>query len=121
MYVFRTHRARSRGRSPGVKMTDSNARSSEGLSAIMHYLSSSAVTLPRGVPWRERTSKQRLRTIVQATIQSGLLVAALWDLRRRPADQIRGSKRVWALVSCANFLGLGPIAYFLIGRRRRPR
>jgi hypothetical protein len=121
MHVFQSHRARARGRSRGVDMTDSSAASSAGLSAIMHFLSSPAVTLSRRVPWQDRTSKQRLRTILQATIQMGLLVAALWDLRRRPADQIRGSKRVWALVSCANFLGLGPIAYFLIGRRRTPR
>lgn len=76
--------------------------------------------LPRGVSWRERTSRQRLRIILQAGIQLGLLVAALYDLRKRPADQIRGPKRIWALVCGVNYLGLGPIAYFLIGRRRRP-
>ena len=51
----------------------------------------------------------------------GLLVAALYDLRKRPADQIWGPKRIWALVCAMNYLGLGPIAYFLIGRRRTPR
>ena len=76
--------------------------------------------LPRGVSWRERTSRQRLRIILQAGIQLGLLVAALYDLRKRPADQIRGPKRIWALVCGVNYLGLGPIAYFLIGRRRGP-
>ena len=76
--------------------------------------------LPRGVSWRERTSRQRLRIILQAGIQLGLLVAALYDLRKRPADQIRGPKRIWALICGVNYLGLGPIAYFLIGRRRRP-
>lgn len=103
-------------------MTDPDAGSAAGLSAVMQFLSSSpAVILPPGVPWRERTNKQRLRMMVQAAFQLGLLVAALWDLRKRPADQIRGSKRVWALVSGVNFLGLGPIAYFLFGRRRTPR
>ena len=34
MYVFRTHRARSRGRSPGVKMTDSNAGSSGSIGNV---------------------------------------------------------------------------------------
>ncbi len=84
-------------------------------------LSSLAMSLPRGVPWRERTTKQRLRMILQAGIQLGLLVVALYDLRRRPADQVRGPKRIWALVCGMNYLGLGPIAYFLIGRRRTPR
>ena len=51
----------------------------------------------------------------------GLLVVALYDLRRRPADQVRGPKRIWALVCGVNYLGLGPIAYFLFGRRRTPR
>ena len=76
--------------------------------------------LPRGVSWRERTSRQRLRIILQAGIQLGLLVAALYDLRKRPADQIRGPKRIWTLVCGVNYLGLGQIAYFLIGRRRTP-
>jgi hypothetical protein len=77
--------------------------------------------LPRGVSWRDRTSAQRLRIILQAGIQLGLLVAAEYDLRKRPADQVRGPKRVWALICGINYLGLGPIAYFLIGRRRTPR
>jgi hypothetical protein len=79
------------------------------------------MSLPSGVPWRERTTKQRLRIILQAGIQLGLLVVALYDLRKRPADQVRGPKRIWALVCGVNYLGLGPIAYFLIGRRRTPR
>ena len=41
---------------------------------------------------------------------------ALLDLRRRADAELNGSKRVWALVSFVNFLG--PIAYFLAGRRR---
>jgi hypothetical protein len=79
------------------------------------------MSLPRGMPWRERTTKQRLRIILQAGIQLGFLVVALYDLRKRPADQVRGPKRIWALVCGVNYLGLGPIAYFLIGRRRTPR
>jgi len=82
---------------------------------------SAAMSLPSGVPWRERTTKQRLGIILQAGIQLGLLVVALYDLRKRPADQVRGPKRIWALVCGVNYLGLGPIAYFLIGRRRTPR
>ena len=82
---------------------------------------SAAMSLPSGVPWRERTTKQRLRIILQAGIQLGLLVVALYDLRKRPANQVRGPKRIWALVCGVNYLGLGPIAYFLIGRRRTPR
>ena len=77
--------------------------------------------LPRGVPWRQRPLEQQLRIIFQAGIQLGLMVAAEYDLRKRPAEQIRGPKRIWAMVCGINYLGLGPIAYFLIGRRRTPR
>ncbi len=49
-----------------------------------------AMSLPRRLPWRERTTEQRLRMILQAGIQLGLLVVALYDLRKRPADQVRG-------------------------------
>jgi hypothetical protein len=45
------------------------------------------------------------------------LLAAAWaDLRRRPAEQIRGGKGRWAIISMVNTVG--PIAYFLAGRRR---
>jgi hypothetical protein len=84
-------------------------------------LPSPTVSLPRGVPWRDRTTKQRVRIILQAGIQLGLLVVALYDLRSRSADQVRGPKRIWALVCGVNYLGLGPIAYFLFGRRRTQR
>jgi hypothetical protein len=46
-----------------------------------------------------------------------LLVAALtWrDIRRRPPEQIRGSKTVWRIASGANTLG--SVAYWLFGRK----
>jgi len=49
-------------------------------------------------------------------VRLGLLVAALVDIYRRPATQIRGRKRLWVAVSFVNFVG--PISYFLFGRRR---
>jgi hypothetical protein len=49
-------------------------------------------------------------------VQVGLLVAALTDLRRRSAAQLRGSKSMWKMLSCVNFLG--PLAYFAFGRKR---
>ena len=57
--------------------------------------------------------------MVRGALQLGLLAAALNDLRRRPASQIRGPKPLWVAISFANYLGVGPIAYFLLGRRRR--
>jgi hypothetical protein len=46
-----------------------------------------------------------------------LMVAALIDLRRRPAEQINGSKRLWAFLVSLIYL-IGPISYFVIGRKK---
>jgi hypothetical protein len=46
-----------------------------------------------------------------------VVVALVWrDLRNRPADQVRGSKRVWRAASVVNTLG--SVAYVLFGRRQ---
>ncbi len=45
-----------------------------------------------------------------------LQLAALIDLRRRPASEVRGSKPAWAAASFVNTIG--PLAYFAFGRKR---
>ena len=82
------------------------------------FLDSWGVALRRRTPWRELSRRQRQAMIVRGAVQLGLLSAALNDLRRRPADQIRGPKPLWAVISLINYLGLGPVAYFLVGRRK---
>jgi hypothetical protein len=84
----------------------------------MRRLSSAGLVLPRGTGWHELTRRQLAGAITRGTIQLGLLAAALRDLRRRPADAVRGPKAVWVAVSGVNYLGLGPLAYFAFGRRR---
>ena len=81
-------------------------------------LDSWGVALRHRTPWRELTPRQRQAMMVRGALQLGLLSAALNDLRRRPASQIRGPKALWAVISFANYLGAGPIAYFLLGRRQ---
>jgi hypothetical protein len=81
-------------------------------------LDSWGVALRHRTPWRELTTRQRQAMMVRGALQLGLLAAALNDLRSRPASQIRGPKPLWAAISFANYLGVGPIAYFLLGRRR---
>lgn len=66
--------------------------------------------------WSDLSTEQRAGIVGAGVVQMGLLVAALLDLRRRPADEINGSKAVWAAVSFVNFVG--PLAYFLLGRKR---
>jgi len=68
--------------------------------------------------WSELSERSR-RLIVAAAVAEGVLkAAALVDLARRPADQIRGSKRAWATaVALVNSLGGVPLAYLVFGRR----
>ena len=66
--------------------------------------------------WSELSSRQRALVALGGALQVSLLLAALNDLRRRPADQINGSKRRWVAISFVNFVG--PIAYFALGRKR---
>lgn len=66
--------------------------------------------------WGEMNATRRAGVIVSAIVQMTLLAAALWDLRQRPAEMVRGDKRLWVGISFINFVG--PIAYFLIGRKR---
>lgn len=56
--------------------------------------------------------------IAAAAAEAGLKAAALLDMRRRPASQIRGPKRAWAWAMVVNSAGLIPISYFVVGIRR---
>jgi len=90
-------------------------------SAVMRWLSSAALVLPRRSRWSELTAHQRAALITRGVVQFGLLAAALRDLRNRPADRIRGPKALWVAVSGVNYLGLGPLVYFGFGRRGSAR
>jgi hypothetical protein len=67
--------------------------------------------------WSELSSRQRSAIGGAGVLQLGLTLAALIDIRRRPARRIRGGKGVWIAASFVNFVG--PIAYFAFGRRRQ--
>ena len=66
--------------------------------------------------WKDLSPGRKAAIAVTATAQLGLAGAAWCDLARRPADQVRGPKWRWALVIGVNWIG--PIAYFVRGRRR---
>jgi len=71
---------------------------------------------PRTRSWNDLTAVQKRGLTMLSIVQVALLVAALLDIRRRPATQIKGSKRAWAFASFINFIG--PVAYFTFGRKR---
>jgi bacteriorhodopsin len=65
--------------------------------------------------WSELSTRQRSSIMVAGVLQVLLAAAALLDLRRRPSDQVKGSKKLWAAAAFVNFVG--PLAYFAFGRR----
>ena len=66
--------------------------------------------------WKELSPMARFGTIVAATVQLTLLIAAQTDINRRPAEEIRGSKALWRFATLVNFIGPG--TYFIVGVKR---
>lgn len=65
--------------------------------------------------WGDLTEGQKRMILVGAAAEFVLTAVALVDLARRPRDQVRGPKALWAL-GCA-IQPVGPIAYLVLGRR----
>lgn len=65
--------------------------------------------------WSELPVPARVAIVSAGAMQVGLLIAAQIDIGHRPAEQIRGPKIVWRVISLINFFG--PLAYFTRGRR----
>ena len=61
---------------------------------------------------------QQRAIVIAGAVQLTLLAAALFDIRRRPQDQIKGPKPLWVGVSFINTIG--PLTYFFFGRKRHP-
>jgi hypothetical protein len=69
--------------------------------------------------WSDLSERDR-RLLMTAALAEGILkVAALLDIKRRPASQIRGPKWLWAAaVSVVSSAGVVPVSYFVLGRRQ---
>ncbi|GAB3127907.1 PLDc N-terminal domain-containing protein [Glaciibacter psychrotolerans] len=66
--------------------------------------------------WEDLSPSQKVATVVAGTIQIALALSAWVDLAQRPADEVNGPKGLWGVLIAVNFIG--PIAYFVGGRRR---
>ena len=66
--------------------------------------------------WSELSHRQQAAIVAAAMVQEALAAATLWDLRRRPSAQVRGSKKLWVAAAFVNLVG--PLAYFTVGRPR---
>jgi hypothetical protein len=69
--------------------------------------------------WSDLSERNRRLIIAAAIAEAILKTAVVIDIRRRPASQIRGSKRMWiAAAVFVNSAGVGSLSYFAFGRRR---
>lgn len=69
--------------------------------------------------WDDLSAPEQTGLVVAASVQIALAATAWTDLAKRPAELVRGPKLVWAAIIAVNLIG--PIAYFVFGRRRRVR
>jgi hypothetical protein len=65
--------------------------------------------------WSDFSRRQQTAIVVGASAELVMTTIALRDLARRPTSQVRGYKPLWALTFVVQ--PVGPIIYFLVGRR----
>ncbi|MFL6185158.1 MAG: hypothetical protein ACJ745_10075, partial [Actinomycetes bacterium] len=71
--------------------------------------------------WSDLSERNRRLLIAAAAAEGILKVAALIDLKRRPAAQIRGPKWLWATaVTVISSAGVLPVSYVVFGRQHPP-
>ena len=69
--------------------------------------------------WSDLSERSRRLIIAAAIGEAVLKTAVLIDIGRRPASQIRGSKRMWIIAAVlVNSAGIGPLSYFAFGRQQ---
>lgn len=66
--------------------------------------------------WSELSDRQKTAILVLVSVELSLTATALVDLVRRPAEQVRGRKAIWAVGLLVQ--PVGPIAYLGWGARR---
>ena len=70
--------------------------------------------------WSDLSKRTRILLISAVAADGALRVAALIDIKRRPASQVRGRKGVWAAaVAVVSSAGILPVSYFVFGRHRQ--
>jgi hypothetical protein len=65
--------------------------------------------------WSDLTASQKRVVYVAGAAEAVMTAVALRDLATRPADEVRGSKTMWALAMFVQ--PFGPIAYLAAARR----
>ena len=68
------------------------------------------------IEWADLPRWQQTGVLVLGAVEVVLTTVAVTDLVRRPREQVRGRKALWALGLPVQ--PFGPIAYLVFGRRR---
>jgi hypothetical protein len=69
--------------------------------------------------WSDLSPSSRRLLLLGGAFEGVLKTAALVDLVRRPSEEVRGSKPLWAgAIVLINSVAAVPIAYFVYGRQR---
>ena len=69
--------------------------------------------------WGDLSGRTRGLIVAVAVVDLALRTAALIDLKRRPASQVRGPKWLWgSAVAVVSSAGVVPASYFAFGRRQ---
>ena len=66
--------------------------------------------------WSDLSPRARRAVVALGVVEAVLTAAAQIDLSRRPAALVSGSKARWRVLIMVNLVG--PIAYFVLGRRK---
>ncbi len=66
--------------------------------------------------WSDLTPTQRKLVVAAGIVEVAVTTWCLRDLRRRPAEMVRGPKALWA--PALSIQPVGPIAYLVWGRKR---
>lgn len=69
--------------------------------------------------WSDFSPRQQAGIVFGAIAELIMTTIALRDLARRPRTYVRGSKLLWVVAFFVQ--PIGPIFYFLVGRRPTPR
>jgi hypothetical protein len=68
--------------------------------------------------WDDLSPRAKKLILVAGAAECALKLVALRDLRRRPAEEVRGSKTGWAVaLSVVSSAGVLPAVYLLRGRK----
>ncbi|MGG5173861.1 PLDc N-terminal domain-containing protein [Pseudarthrobacter sp. J1763] len=69
--------------------------------------------------WKDLNALQRAGVVVMGGAQIALFVAAQKDISQRSDAEIQGNRWAWRAACLINFVG--PVSYFLFGRRPNKR